>query len=314
MILTRPAIKPAEEIGVHAYASREELLSDPAIDLVTVAIPNDVHHEVCVDAMRHGKHVVCEKPVTLSSESLQEMIDESKRNHVIFTVHQNRRWDEDFLIMKKIYDEGTLGPVFNIESRVHGSRGIPGDWRNTKEHGGGMVLDWGIHLLDQIMQMIQKPLLRVYANLTYVTNENVDDGFKVILGFEDDLNVQVEVGTSNFINLPVGTCRVRTAPPIRDWDCSGRNRDGVRLGKRDAVPIDTAAGNQDHGSPARRNYQKYPLPRWNPHVRVFIANLVKVSRGEAEQLIRHDEMMRDMKLMEAIFRSDETHSVVTDIF
>ena len=57
---------------------------------------------------RHGKHVVCEKPVTLSSASLQEMIDESNRNHVIFTVHQNRRWDEDFLIMKKIYDEGTL--------------------------------------------------------------------------------------------------------------------------------------------------------------------------------------------------------------
>lgn len=132
----------AEEIGVHAYASREELLSDPAIDLVTVAIPNDVHHEVCVDAMRHGKHVVCEKPVTLSSESLQEMIDESKRNHVIFTVHQNRRWDEDFLIMKKIYDEGTLGPVFNIESRVHGSRGIPGRLAQhqgtRRRHGAGL--------------------------------------------------------------------------------------------------------------------------------------------------------------------------------
>ena len=52
----------AEEIGVHAYASREELLSDPAIDLVTVAIPNDAHHDVCIDAMRHGKHVVCENP------------------------------------------------------------------------------------------------------------------------------------------------------------------------------------------------------------------------------------------------------------
>ena len=60
--------------------------------------------------------------------------------------------------------------------------------------------------------------------------------------------------------------------------------------------------------------QKYPLPRVESDVRDFYRNLVKVSRGEAEQLIRHDEMMRDMKLMEAIFRSDETHSVVTDIF
>ena len=68
----------AEEAGVHAYASREELLSDPSIDLVTVAIPNDMHHEVCIDAMRHGKHVVSEKPVTLRSQLLQEMIDEGK--------------------------------------------------------------------------------------------------------------------------------------------------------------------------------------------------------------------------------------------
>lgn len=306
----------AEEIGVHAYASREELLNDPAIDLVTVAIPNDVHHEVCVDAMRHGKHVVCEKPVTLSSESLQEMIDESKRNHVIFTVHQNRRWDEDFLIMKKIYDEGTLGPVFNIESRVHGSRGIPGDWRNTKEHGGGMVLDWGIHLLDQIMQMIQKPLLRVYANLTYVTNENVDDGFKVILGFEDDLNVQVEVGTSNFINLPRWYMQGENGTAIiRDWDCSGEIVMVSDWENRDAVPIVTAAGLTKTMAPrTEETIQKYPLPRVESDVRDFYRNLVKVSRGEAEQLIRHDEMMRDMKLMEAIFRSDETHSVVTDIF
>ena len=104
--------------------------------------------------------------------------------------------------MKKIYDEGTLGPVFNIETRVHGSRGIPGDWRNAKVHGGGMVLDWGVHMLDQIMMMVEKPLRSVYAILSHVTNDDVDDGFKIFLDFEGGLNVQVEVGTSNFINLP----------------------------------------------------------------------------------------------------------------
>ena len=82
--------------------------------------------------MEAGKNVICEKPVALNSRQLQDMIDASKKNGVLFTVHQNRRWDEDFLTMKKIYDEGTLGPVFNIETRVHGSRGIPGDWRNAR--------------------------------------------------------------------------------------------------------------------------------------------------------------------------------------
>ena len=133
--------------------------------------------------MEAGKNVICEKPVALNSRQLQDMIDASKKNGVLFTVHQNRRWDEDFLTMKKIYDEGTLGPVFNIETRVHGSRGIPGDWRNAKVHGGGMVLDWGVHMLDQIMMMVEKPLRSVYAILSHVTNDDVDDGFQNLPGF-----------------------------------------------------------------------------------------------------------------------------------
>ena len=102
----------AEEKGLHAYSSFEEVLNDPQVDLVTVAIPNDQHRDVCIQAMEAGKNVICEKPVALNSRQLQDMIDASKKNGVLFTVHQNRRWDEDFLTMKKIYDEGTLGAGF----------------------------------------------------------------------------------------------------------------------------------------------------------------------------------------------------------
>lgn len=91
----------AEEKGLHAYSSFEEVLNDPQVDLVTVAIPNDQHRDVCIQAMEAGKNVICEKPVALNSRQLQDMIDASKKNGVLFTVHQNRRWDEDFLTMKK---------------------------------------------------------------------------------------------------------------------------------------------------------------------------------------------------------------------
>ena len=84
------------------------------------------------------------------------MMDAAERTGNFLTVHQNRRWDEDFWTVKKILEEGKLGEVFRIESRVHGSRGIPGDWRQEKEHGGGMVLDWGVHLLDQAMLDVYK--------------------------------------------------------------------------------------------------------------------------------------------------------------
>ena len=131
----------AKERGFLSYHSLEELLSDEEIDIVLVSTPNDLHKPIAIQAMRAGKNVVSEKPVTLSSADLAEMIRVSEETGVLFTVHQNRRWDEDFLTIKKIYDENLLGGVFRIESRVHGSRGIPGDWRQEKEHGGGMVLD-----------------------------------------------------------------------------------------------------------------------------------------------------------------------------
>ncbi|MBQ8016121.1 MAG: Gfo/Idh/MocA family oxidoreductase, partial [Clostridia bacterium] len=127
--------KVADERGVHFFSSREELLSDERIDLVTIATPNDVHKEIAIDAMRHGKNVISEKPVTLCSADLEEMIACAKETGKLFTVHQNRRWDEDYLTMKKLFDENTLGKVFRIESRVQGSRGVPGDWRNQPQHG-----------------------------------------------------------------------------------------------------------------------------------------------------------------------------------
>ena len=279
----------AEEKGLHAYSSFEEVLNDPQVDLVTVAIPNDQHRDVCIQAMEAGKNVICEKPVALNSRQLQDMIDASKKNGVLFTVHQNRRWDEDFLTMKKIYDEGTLGPVFNIETRVHGSRGIPGDWRNAKVHGGGMVLDWGVHMLDQIMMMVEKPLRSVYAILSHVTNDDVDDGFKIFLDFEGGLNVQVEVGTSNFI--------------VSDWE------------NRDAVPVVTAAGLTKTMAPRTDDtILEYPLPVLHSDVRDFYRNVAKAIRGEEAQLVTHEQVMKVMKVMEAAFRSADTNQVVTDIF
>ena len=115
----------AEAEGIHAFSSREELLADERIDLVTVATPNDVHKEIAIAAMAAGKNVISEKPVALSQEELEEMIAASKKYGKLFTVHQNRRWDPDFKCVQKILADNELGKVFRIESRVQGSRGTP---------------------------------------------------------------------------------------------------------------------------------------------------------------------------------------------
>ena len=161
----------AREHGVEPYPSYEAMLADPKVDIVTLAVPNDLHRPMAIAALRAGKNVVCEKPVTLSSTDLQQMIDVADATGMLLTVHQNRRWDEDFVCARKVIAARTLGPVFRVESAVLGCRGIPGDWRQEPEHGGGMILDWGVHLLDQICQMFPKRRIRtVYATIDHVTN------------------------------------------------------------------------------------------------------------------------------------------------
>ena len=303
----------AKEVGVHSYNSLEELLEDAQIDLVLVATPNDLHKPIAIQAMRAGKNVVSEKPVTLSSTDLQEMMDTAKETGKLFTVHQNRRWDEDYLTMKKIYEEKKLGDVYRIESRVHGSRGIPGDWRQEKEHGGGMVLDWGVHLLDQILQMMGSTKLKtVFATVTNITNTMVDDGFTVQLGFENGVDVLVEVGTSNFISLPRWYMIGQNGTAIiEDWSLKGRIVRAVGKNEEDVVPVRTAAGLTKTMAPRRDDtISTEELDIVNSDIRDFYRNVMKAIAKEEEQKIKMPEVMRVMKLMEAVFESSEKKQVV----
>lgn len=298
--------------GLTAYDSLESLLADASVELVTIATPNDLHRPIAIQAMAAGKHVISEKPVTLSSRDLQAMIDASRKYGRIFSVHQNRRWDEDFLIIKQIYDQNSLGRVFNIESRVHGSRGVPGDWRNTWLQGGGMILDWGVHMLDQLLMLVDEPVVSTFCTVSHVTNDEVDDGFKAIITFGNGLTAQVEVGTSNFINLPRWYMQGENGTAvIHDWALSGEIVKVSDWEKRDAVPVVTAAGLTKTMAPrTEETIQRYPLPKVESDVRDYYRNIARAIRGEEEQLVTHAQMMRVMRLMEACFKSAEENAVV----
>ena len=302
----------ARDHGITPYNSLEELLNDPKVDIVLCSTPNDVHKEIVIKALKAGKNVVCEKPVTLSSKDLQDMIDAAEESGKLFTVHQNRRWDEDFLTVKNIYDNHMLGDIFRIESRVHGSRGIPGDWRQEPEHGGGMVLDWGVHILDQALMMIPEKVKKVYASFTHVTNELVDDGFTVELTFESGLVYLLEVGTSNFINLPRWYVLGQNGSAVvNDWDLSGEMVRVTDWSKNDAVPIRTAAGLTKTMAPrTEETIKTEPLPVVHSDIRDYYRNVMATLSGESEIIVKLPQVMRVMKLMEAIFESAAKHQVV----
>lgn len=302
----------ATEKGIKAYASLDEVLADKNVDVCTIATPNDVHKELAIKCMAAGKAVISEKPVTLSSADLEEMIEASNKYGVLFTVHQNRRWDEDFRVAEKIVKSGELGRVYRISSRVHGSRGIPGDWRNTKAQGGGMVLDWGVHLLDQMNMMMGKMPKSVYATLSNVTNEEVDDGFVATFTFEDDIIFIVEVGTSNFINLPRWYIEgLNGTAQIDDFKVNGKIVTATVDEAHDAVPIITAAGLTKTMAPRTpETIKEAPLPRIDCDIHDYYRNIADVINGVANPIVTHDEQRQLMRIMEAIFESAEGNKVV----
>ena len=228
-------------------------------------------------------------------------------------VHQNRRWDEDFLTIKKILDSGKLSEVFRIESRVHGSRGIPGDWRQVPEQGGGMVLDWGVHLFDQALLLYPGvKVKKVYATLTNVTNQLVDDGFYATITFENGVEMLVEVGTSNFVNLPrwyvLGTDGTAV---IEDWNLNGRVVSAKGQTETDVVPVITAAGLTKTMAPRKEeNIHTDELPKVESDIKDFYNNVMAVIEGKAESFIKLDEVARVMRLMEAVFESAAKKQVI----
>lgn len=304
----------ARSLGIRAFDSLEELLADEEIEFVLIAAPNEVHKPAAIAAMRAGKHVVSEKPVTLSSEDLQEMREVSEETGMLLTVHQNRRWDEDFRIVQKILEENRLGELFSIESRVHGSRGIPGDWRQLPECGGGMVLDWGVHLLDQMLLLFPGQKVKtVYASLTHVTNQLVDDGFSAELMFENGVRALVEVGTSNFISLPRWyVLGMNGTALIEDFDKNGKIVAATGADEEDAVPVKTAAGLTKTMAPRRDDsIFTEKLPEVTSDIRDFYRNVMETIEQKAESKIKLDEVARVMRLMEAIFTSAERNQVIT---
>ena len=298
----------ANERGIHVYKSLEDVLSDESVDIVTIAVPNECHLPISVQAMEAGKNVISEKPVCLDHLELEKMIEASRRTGKLFTVHQNRRWDCDYLMMKQVYASGELGDVFGIESRIQGSRGIPGDWRGHKEHGGGMMLDWGVHLIDQMLGIVyDRKIEKIYCRFDHITNYEVDDGFKLDLYFENELTARIEVGTSHFISMPrfymTGT---NGSAMINSWTENCRVVCCKNWDEKDVVPVVTAAGLTKTMAPRHENtISEHEIERPESDVHDFYRNVCLAIDGKAEQIVRHDQLMRVMRIMEAASKSDE---------
>lgn len=144
---------------VRVVAEPRQLLDDPNIDLIVIPTPNDTHFLLAKAALEAGKHVVVDKPFTVTLSQARELDAIARSRGQLLSVFHNRRWDSDFLTVKSLINEGLLGEVCYFESHFDRYRPqIRNRWREQGGPGSGIWFDLGPHLLDQAINLFGLPV------------------------------------------------------------------------------------------------------------------------------------------------------------
>jgi scyllo-inositol 2-dehydrogenase (NADP+) len=172
--------------GMKVYRSLEEMLADSSIDLVVVATPSGTHFQVAKQALAARKHVVVDKPASVTSDEIAQLIERAHAHGKLLVPFHNRRWDGDFLTVQKLLHEHQLGRIVHLESRF--DRWNPGatrrPWKDDPEQGGGVLLDLGTHLADQALVLCGKPLGVSADVLREREGEGSEDSFTIRLRYD----------------------------------------------------------------------------------------------------------------------------------
>ena len=302
--IAQTAQDKAREAGLTVYDSLEQVLNDESVEAVLVATPNDVHQDLSIAALRGGKQVICEKPVAMNVSELDAILEVAAETGNTFMVHQNRRWDPDFLVIRDLYQKGQIGDLFQIEYRVRGANGLPGDWREQAAHGGGMLLDWGVHLIDQILWLVDSPIKSMAADFSYILGNEVDDGFILYLTFENGTRTLIEVGTTNFSQLPRWYVKgLNGAAKIEDWDLSGEivvatHQDDLVAPK----PIKAGVGlTKTMAPPSEEATKKVAINEILPEFPSFYQNFYDVVKNDAAPIVKNEEVRKVLYLIDSVF-------------
>lgn len=146
------------------YRRLDDVLADGDIDLAIVSTPPNTHAPIAERLLEAGKHVVVEKPFCLTTAEADRLVAVAERQGRMLTVYQNRRWDADFLAIRRAIDSGTIGEPFHIETFIGGFAHPCDFWHSHEPISGGLFYDWGSHYLDWILNLVAAPVRSVSAS------------------------------------------------------------------------------------------------------------------------------------------------------
>ncbi len=174
--------------GIETYTTVEEMLRTSKANLVTLITPHNTHAPLALACIAAGKNVVCEKPFAITTDECDQMIAAAKAKGVMVSTYHNRHWDGCILKAVELNEAGALGEIVRVDAHM-GGYGHPGDWwRASKSISGGILYDWGVHLLEYSLQLVKSDLVEVsgYAKRGFWAQKskwgkdsNEDEGYVV---------------------------------------------------------------------------------------------------------------------------------------
>ena len=173
--------------GIKSYRSIDDVYADAQVDVVVVSTVPETHFDMCRRSLEAGKHVVVEKPFLPSSREAEQLIAAEKKSGKCLAVYQNRRWDADFLTLKKILNEGLLGDIAEFETHFdrHRPEPPPDTWKARDAPGHGSLYDLGSHLLDQVYALfgLPKSVTAFVGNQRRTVQGGAADSFTALLEY-----------------------------------------------------------------------------------------------------------------------------------
>jgi scyllo-inositol 2-dehydrogenase (NADP+) len=288
------------------------ILNDPSVELVIVNTPDQTHHAYAMDALAAGKHVVVEKPFTLTSGQADEIIALARERKRVLTVFQSRRWDGGFLTVQKILKDKMLGRVVEFEIHYDRYRNYiqEGTWKEQQDLGTGILYNLGSHMLDQVLVLFGKPEYADARIGIQRTGGKVADYYDIRLEYAG-LNVIVK---SSYL--------VREAGPM--YRINGTEGSFVKYGidpQEQALKEKQVPGSPGWGADPKEYWGKLnttfngkdidgPLETMPGNYLGFYSNLYDVIRHKAELVVKPEEARNIIRLIEACIESSRGRRAV----
>lgn len=296
-----------QDYAVTTYAHLEDLLERGGVELVILATPHATHASLACQAMAAGKHVVVDKVMCLNAAEADTMLAARQRHGVLLSVFHNRRWDWDYLTVKQVLQQEWLGTPYLIETAVL-RYGQPRGWRADAEVSGGLLYDWGAHLIDHALQLVPNAVESVTCDIQY-------RGWGTQIGSYARLLLRFASGT--LYSIAIGNlARVDTPRWLVLGDRGSLVKYGLDPQERAMLGGDITAAVEESAHRAQVRTELHGLTTalviesvrgdWTEYYR----NIADALTGQAELIVQPEQVRRAMTVFDAAMESARTGTTV----